>query len=295
MSHPQPSSIVTAILAALAAVLLPGLTPDSVGLRASGGSFAVGLDSDGDGLHDALEARIGTNFSVSDTDSDGLDDYEELLLGADPLTPDNLASFPAEPSLYLDIYQSGPDMVFQIAALSQSAVDNLLFAWATPNGTGSSGISGLRHAILQTSERPSGQAGWSVKTMNLSFPAAIFASVPSMGIGMAAQVDGQLLDASVQLLQLSNVLCQLRDDLIANQGGGGGVFPVEPGGQLASGDPDEVCVQTLVPTAYLPGGKIEYQVAEAKCDPLAGAVCLPGCDGSVLDIVIGIDILSILN
>lgn len=295
MFHPQSSSIVSAILAVSAVVLLPGLSPDSAGLRANGGSFAVGLDSDGDGLHDALEARIGTNYSAADTDSDGLDDYEELLLGADPLSPDNLASFPAEPSLYLDIYQSGPDMVFQIAALSQGTIDDLLFAWATPDGTGSSGIAGLRHTILQTSIRPSSQAGWSVKTMNLSMPAAMFMAVPSMGVGMAARVDGVLLDANIQLLHLNNVLCQLRDDLIAHQGGGGGVFPVEPGGQLPSGDPDEVCVQTLVPTAYLPGGKVEYQVTEAKCDPLAGAVCLPGCDGSVLDIVIGIDILSILN
>lgn len=295
MFHPQSSSIVSAILAAGAVVLLPGLTPDSAGLRANGGSFAVGLDSDGDGLHDALEARIGTNYSVADTDSDGLDDYEELLLGADPLSPDNLASFPAEPSLYLDIYQSGPDMVFQIGALSQGTIEDLFFAWATPGGTGSTGIAGLRHAILQTSVRPSSQAGWSVKTMNLSMPASMFMTVPSMGVGMAARVDGELLDSNIQLLHLNNVLCQLRDDLIANQGGGGGVFPVEPGGQLPSGDPDEVCVQTLVPTAYLPGGKVEYQVTEAKCDPLAGAVCLPGCDGSVLDIVIGIDILSILN
>ena len=78
MFHPQSSSIVSAILAASAVVLLPGLTPDSAGLRANGGSFAVGLDSDGDGLHDALEARIGTNYSVADTDSDVLDDYERL-------------------------------------------------------------------------------------------------------------------------------------------------------------------------------------------------------------------------
>ena len=296
MIHPQSSSIVSAILAAGAVVFLPGLSLDSAGLRANGGSFAVGLDSDGDGLHDALEARIGTNFSVADTDSDGLDDYEELLLGADPLSPDNLASFPAEPSLYLDIYQSGPDMVFQIAALSQSTIDDLFFAWATPHGTGSSGIGGLRHTILQTSARPSSQVGWSIKAMNLSMPASMFTTVPSMGLGMAARVDGELLHSNMQLLHLDKVLCQLRDDLIANQGGGGGgVFPVEPGGQLPSGDPDEVCVQTLVPTAYLPGGKVEYQVAEAKCDPLAGAICLPGCDGSVLDIVIGIDILSILN
>ena len=296
MIHPQLSSTVSALLTAAALVLLPGMAPDSsAGLRASGGSFAVGLDSDGDGLHDALEARLGTNYSIRDTDSDGLDDYEEMLLGSNPLSPDNLAQFPPEPKLYLDVYATGPDMVFQIAALSQTSVHSPLFAWATPNGTGQASFGELRHTVLQSSTRPSGYAGWEVKTISLSMPAALFAKVPSMGVGLVATVDGVLLESTTKLFHLNHVLCQLREDLLANQNGGNGVFPVEPGGQLPSGSPDEVCVQTLVPSAYLPGGKVEYQVSDAKCDALAGAICLPGCANSMLDIVIGIDILSLLN
>lgn len=296
MIHPHLSPTVSAVLTAAALVLLPGMAPDSsAGLRASGGSFAVGLDSDGDGLHDALEARLGTNYSKRDTDSDGLDDYEEMLLGANPLSPDNLAQFPPEPKLYLDVYATGPDMVFQIAAYSQSSVSNPLFAWATPNTTGQASFGELRHTVLQSAVRPSSFPGWEVKTLSLSMPASLFAKIPSMGVGLAASVDGVLLESSVQLIHLNQVLCQLREDLFVNQNGGNGVFPVEPGGQLPSGSPDEVCVQTLVPSAYLPGGKIEYQVSDAQCDPLAGAICLPGCANSVLDIVIGIDILSLLN
>jgi hypothetical protein len=126
-------------------------------------------------------------------------------------------------------------------------------------------------------------------------PAALFSKVSSMGVGLVATVDGMLLEATTKLVHIDQVLCQLREDIIANQNGGNGVFPVEPGGQLPSGSPDEVCVQTLVPSAYLPGGKIEYQVTDAVCDPLVGAVCLPGCANSALDLVIGIDILSLLN
>lgn len=296
MIHPQLSSTASAILTVAALVLLPGMSPDSsAGLRASGGSFAVGLDSDGDGLHDALEARLGTNYSIRDSDSDGLDDYEEMLLGSNPLSPDNLAQFPPEPKLYLDVYVTGPDMVFQIAALSQASVLNPLFAWATSNGTGQAGFNDLRHTVLQSSTRPSGYSGWEVKTLSLSMPASLFSKVPSMGVGLAATVDGVLLESTTKLIHINQVLCQLREDLIANQNGGNGVFPVEPGGQLPSGSPDEVCVQTLVPSAYLPGGKVEYQVTDAQCDALAGAICLPGCANSVLDIVIGIDILSLLN
>lgn len=296
MIHPQLSSTVSAILTASALVLLPGMAPDSsAGLRASGGSFAVGLDSDGDGLHDALEARLGTNYSMVDTDSDGLDDYEEMLLGSDPMRPDNLAQFPPEPKLYLDVYASGPDMVFQIAALSRVSVHSPLFAWATPNGTGQANFDDLRHTVLQSSSRDSLYSGWEIKTISLSMPAALFSRVPSMGVGLVATVDGVLLESTTKLIHIDQVLCQLREDLFANQNGGNGVFPVEPGGQLPSGSPDEVCVQTLVPSAYLPGGKIEYQVTDAGCDPLVGAICLPGCANSVLDIVIGIDILSLLN
>jgi hypothetical protein len=296
MIHPHLSSTASALFTAAALVLLPGMAPDSsAGLRASGGSFAVGLDSDGDGLHDALEARLGTNYSISDTDSDGLDDYEEMLLGSNPLSPDNLAEFPPEPKLYLDVYVAGPDMVFQIAALSKISVHSALFAWATPNGTGQASYSELRQTLLQSATRPSGYAGWEVKTMSLSMPAALFSKVPSMGVGLAATVDGVLLESTTKLIHINQILCQLREDLLADQNGGNGVFPVEPGAQLPSGSPDEVCVQTLVPSAYLPGGKVEYQVTDAKCDPLAGAICLPGCANSTLDIVIGIDILSLLN
>jgi len=59
-----------------------------------------GLDSDGDGLSDALEATVGTNPLDSDSDSDGLTDYQELAwdgdavvysvgVDTDPLNPDS--------------------------------------------------------------------------------------------------------------------------------------------------------------------------------------------------------------
>ena len=51
---------------------------------------ADNLDSDGDGLLDHEEKRIGTNPYLKDTDGDGIDDGEEIRLGLDPLKPDNL-------------------------------------------------------------------------------------------------------------------------------------------------------------------------------------------------------------
>ena len=57
------------------------------------------LDSDGDGLADALEAEIGTNPYLIDTDNDGYTDEEEVSSDHDPLRAEN--------EDYLDIDQDG--------------------------------------------------------------------------------------------------------------------------------------------------------------------------------------------
>lgn len=47
------------------------------------------IDTDGDGLNDDEEARLGTNPLSPDTDGDGLTDYQEVMIyGTDPLNPD---------------------------------------------------------------------------------------------------------------------------------------------------------------------------------------------------------------
>jgi Bacterial TSP3 repeat len=48
---------------------------------------AVLIDSDGDGLSDEDEKRIGTDPTNPDTDGDGLSDGVEVRMGLDPLTP----------------------------------------------------------------------------------------------------------------------------------------------------------------------------------------------------------------
>jgi len=59
-----------------------GLNPEVVdwGIR--------GEDLDQDGISDALENIIGTFPEIPDTDGDGLTDYEDILLGLDPLLID---------------------------------------------------------------------------------------------------------------------------------------------------------------------------------------------------------------
>ena len=48
---------------------------------------AIAFDSDGDGLPDDVEKRLGTDFNKKDTDGDGYSDFQELQAGSDPLDP----------------------------------------------------------------------------------------------------------------------------------------------------------------------------------------------------------------
>ena len=45
------------------------------------------VDSDGDGLHDGTEVENGTNPALADSDGDGFSDFEEYERGTDPTDP----------------------------------------------------------------------------------------------------------------------------------------------------------------------------------------------------------------
>lgn len=50
-------------------------------------NIATGVDTDGDGLSDEVEAALGTDREKSDTDGDTYTDRNEILTGFDPLAP----------------------------------------------------------------------------------------------------------------------------------------------------------------------------------------------------------------
>ena len=71
-----------------AQVALNGIGPD--GQVVDGGAGATGsLDTDGDGVTDAVEKEIGTDPKLADTDADTYPDGEEVAANADPLDPDH--------------------------------------------------------------------------------------------------------------------------------------------------------------------------------------------------------------
>jgi hypothetical protein len=63
---------------------------------------SAGIDSDGDGLSDALEAQLGTSAALRDTDADGVDDYLETI-GSDGLPLPSYGGSATRRDLYLEI------------------------------------------------------------------------------------------------------------------------------------------------------------------------------------------------
>ena len=80
---PTPSTVITVTPSTTATptpTAMPTGIPDEIDYE---------KDSDSDGLPDDLEDYYGTDKNKADTDFDGVNDYYELILLSDPLTPDS--------------------------------------------------------------------------------------------------------------------------------------------------------------------------------------------------------------
>ncbi len=100
--------------------------------NASGTNGAVNgsLDSDGDGLTDTEERRLGTDPFRADTDGDGIPDGEEVRRGLNPLNPDTdgdgildgVDKYPLDPNA------GGPSLLDSLfGGTSQTASDTTVF------------------------------------------------------------------------------------------------------------------------------------------------------------------------
>ncbi len=314
-------------LPALAGLALAPLVALFLGARpavASGGTWTPLADADGDGLEDALEDLLGTDPNQADGDLDGYTDAEEVLLGSDPAVPASGALKP-RPVLHMDIYHLGDRAYVQIFVLHRSALQSFQLGWADRDQQLALPDRYVRRWVARSLSFPTAWQAWTMEVATLSLPWAWFNGKDSLALGLAGVVDGQTLGASVQLVSVGGVLAQFRPDatylsggaptpgggvgpgpgsffLTSDSGGdpggsaGGGLFPVEPGdgGGGQQGTVDEVCVQLLQPIGYLGGARILYQVLDASCDPMPGALCLTGCDLTRGSTVVGLDPVGLL-
>jgi len=111
------------------------------------GSFVIGgflcADSDGDGLSDGFEKKIGTSPINRDTDGDGYSDGAEVAVGTDPLVPTS----PEEYQQALERFRAGKiiriisptnsttiDVTVSVRVLNSTFVQNMWFRY--DDGTG---------------------------------------------------------------------------------------------------------------------------------------------------------------
>jgi hypothetical protein len=281
---------------AAAIAFFPGLPSADQGLVASGSSFALGLDTDADGLHDALEARLNTSWATQDSDSDGLDDFEEMAIGTNPLEPDQVGSLVPEANLYADLYVVDDELVFQFTAFCTTSVSNIRFVVAGPTGSNVISIDAMVPFLAQNYTRSTSFSGWGIDSAYFRLPKDLVIKQTSQAFALIAMVDGVEMGAQIRTTIMDGIHVQVRNDLISSStSGGGGVFPIEPGGQVPSAAVDQVCVQTLVESGNDGNGTVFYTVSEASCEELAAAICMPGCADSKLTTQVGIDILSWIN
>ncbi len=93
MNEDKASMIIVGIVAVVAAVGILVLLSGSMsfsGNDISGQAIKVGktVDTDGDGLTDVTEIKLGTDPTKTDSDGDGIIDGEEVANGTDPLNKD---------------------------------------------------------------------------------------------------------------------------------------------------------------------------------------------------------------
>lgn len=315
-------------LASLTAIGLVGwflLVPAAEPLGANGGTFLPLVDNDGDGLDDALEARLRTAPDRVDTDGDSLTDLEELLLGRDPLVDEGTTSDPV-PSLYGDVYALGAEVYVQVFALFQRTAGKLEAAWAMPDRMLLMPGRTLRGLLAESGAlAPSSFPQWNMVSVTFRLPRRPLDREAASSLGFAAAVDREILGFQIPLIHVDGYLSQLRglSKLLSSSSGGmastgssqpwsgaetepggepnfpgGSVEPAEPGDggpPPSAGDPDQVCYQILQPVATLPGGRVLYQVADAYCEALPGAVCFSGCAATVGETVIVIDIVGLIG
>jgi hypothetical protein len=314
----------TIVFGSSALLLLAAGVSATKPLPAAGGGILILADADNDGLDDLLEFRIGSNPDEADTDGDGLSDLQEIMVGTDFLTPDPPHGIPSsDTALYLNVYSLGADFIIEVYVLNHLGVSQFAMVRAREADQKSFSFGQLASFLVDTTTFAAYDAGWQIDRVRFKLPISLVHGNGSISLAAMVVADYAIMAQVVTLTSVDGVLSQLVMDVQASSfnghsntnpttlgnsgsgtGGGGGtsnprggLFPTEPttDGPPLSGTLDEVCLQVLQPIAYLGAGRIEYQVADAFCDPLAGAVCLTGCSATLGDTIIGIDIVGLLG
>ena len=278
-----------------------GTTPDT-GLQAASTGAQPLQDSDGDGLHDLLENRLGTNPQSADSDGDLVSDLEEYTVGRDPLKAEPLVGELTEPHVRVNLYQAG-GLVYLQGMVSHK--DSIEHAWVGAIGVGYETWTTGASLLGYVQERRTVQTllpSVRITTFTLAVPEAMVKALLPASLVLLVEADGVYAADQLRLvtLGLSAELMEVRDLQRGQDTGASGtpsgLFPASPTPSVPLElSTNEICVQQLAANGVLGAGRMVYTVSDAYCDFLAGAICLSDCRLSAGDTVVGVDIPGLLG
>lgn len=261
-------------------------------------------DSDGDGLHNVLELRLGLNPNTFDSDSDGYSDPEELArhsLGDDP------SSIPGSKPVSVDlvVYQIGPQV--QLVSVLYSADGDLA---SKPLGMGARVGLEVRLAPVsyftknaKISYSPGKLKGSAVSVIDAPLPPLLLERFGSLSFFTTiANEQGQKVSAGVANLALiQDVVVQYIPaglSLAASSRPGQSTVPNSFYGPVDANavlewTPGEICGQTTVIAATM-GPVVVQEVVAAGCDPGWDSLCDPGCAATVGTTIQTVDPVALL-
>ena len=262
---------------------------------------SVGTDTDGDGLDDLLEARYGTSATVVDTDGDGMTDLEEVLADMWPTLPDAgpRASL-GKPSLHLEAYASGPDLVLQAYLVHTTSATDFRLSWWDGTTTLTGDLAALAPYLAgnQTLMLPSAP-GAAVLSLRFVLPRWLIQSAGPTAMSASVTVDGFRMVDSLSLLEVQGVFVEVRWFKTASSSPPALGAMARDEAYLSvldlaevQGTDDEpvsdfLCILSFSGSYTIANPyQIEATISMGQCLPVAGAFCAPlTCSGATGEIV----------
>jgi len=307
-TDPAPGGLAGALRGACSRAALPilglaacGLTtalvlaPGKV-LKADGGSP---LDSDGDGLKDALESPLQTSAFSLDTDGDGFLDAEEVARNSSPFRAED-TPLPSTLDVGMAAYGGGGSTHVVVAAyITDRNLSNKVFGLGVLVGKTLHEIPSsvlLEHATMEFG--PASNPDHLVLLFDLAVNPAQIHAAGSLVIYTTLGVLGDPhvnAAATLHLTSVEGVVTWARPDrgFLPRLGPGGVGGPSPDAGTVylpipASGGgglpqewiPDEICYQVTRIVGFL-DGVLVHEVISAECVPGWDSYCKPDCAASV--------------
>lgn len=291
-------------VAAASATIVLGVRIEPVHVHALTCSTAD--DSDGDGLPDALELKLGTTADVVDSDGDGYWDGEEVARGSHPTRANSIPA-PGAVALNIDAFQSDGQIhaltavYFEDGDLRRHTFNVGMLVGDVPTQMPLERFRGAQPIVVLPGHDPSSRivlVDPVLPTASISFTGSLsfFATLAAQGQYVAADaVNLTLVDGEIFEHVVLGYHTGLPDPQPNVGMGVGGVYkPLGSGSQTSNSTQGEICAQTTVIVGVI-GSVITQEVVAADCVAGWDAYCSRGCAHTVGSTIKVIDPATLLG